>query len=65
MKVDVVVTPKLTKSITCAKFREVNGCLMFYSDMRMGNPICGFKKWIRFFVTEQNIPTPTANKKEK
>lgn len=68
MKVDVIVTPKLRKEVVCARFREVNGSLMFYSDVRMGVLICGFKKWIRFFVTENNTPDAPIvknNKKEK
>lgn len=65
MKVKVVVTPKFNQEVVCARFREVNGNLMFYSDVRMGNLLCGFKKWIRFFVTEDNIPDTKVKKNNK
>ena len=58
MKVNVHVTPKMVKEIVCARFRVVGDTLLFYSDVRMGNLLCGFKKWTRFFVTEENTPTP-------
>ena len=66
MKVNVVVTPKFSKEVVCSRFRVVDDSLLFYSDARMGQLLCGFKKWIRFFVTEDNTPTSVkSNKKEK
>lgn len=50
MIVKVVVAPKVEKEVNCARFRVVDGALLFYSDVRMGQLLCGFKKWIRFFV---------------
>lgn len=56
MQVDVVVTPKLIKRIFCAKFRVVEGTLLFYADVRMTQLLEGFKVWRRFNVVENEVP---------
>lgn len=58
MHVDVVVTPKLTKRIICAKFRVVDGCLLFYEDAKMTRLSDGFKTWRRFSVVPDAVATP-------
>ncbi len=71
MHVDVVVTPKLTKRVICAKFRVVEGCLLFYADPKMTQLIEGFKTWRRFNVIEAkdeasiNLVPVNLNKKNK
>ena len=58
MHVDVVVTPKVTKRIICAKFRVVEGALLFYEDARMSMLSDGFKAWRRFSVIPEDEATP-------
>ena len=59
MHVDVVITPKLTKRVICAKFRVVDtGALLFYSDPRMTQLSEGYKVWRRFNVIEEADATP-------
>jgi len=71
MHVDVVVTPKFTKRIICAKFRVVDNCLLFYADVRMTQLLEGFKTWRRFNIIESdnetsiNLVPVDLNKKNK
>lgn len=58
MHVDVVVSPKFTKRIICAKFRVVDGALLFYEDAKMTRLSDGFKTWRRFSVIPDEIATP-------